>query len=561
MLNLSQIKRKRMLEFLDKIKEEHINDDEMLIALGEIENELNSKKYGLVWEEHEEQVDVQMRTHIPVFTEITEREIAVAPEKPYNFLLEGDNLHSLYLLEKTHKGKIDVIYIDPPYNTKNKDFVYDDCFIGEDDAYRHSKWLSFMINRLIIARKLLSKKGVIFISIDDNELSTLHLLCDQVFGEKNFIGQFHWLKSKTPPNLSKKIKKQLEYILCYEKNKDNIEYEGVQKSSKSDDPFTKPQNSIKQLKFPAGSITVCIPDGIYKAGIYGTKTFPNKMINDMIVVNGRNKNDVIFENKFIWTQDTLEKNIEGGVEIFIRAKSLVLSYKRQNYGKDIPSNLIDLTVGADTTENASKKLIELLGKKCFDYPKDVGLLKYLLSFKKFDSPTILDFFAGSGTTGQAVLELNKEDGGNRKFILCTNNESQICDNVTYPRIKTIITGKRADGSTYSDGIPANLKYYRTDFVSKNEEMLSDALLEHIKEMVQLEHMVKIDGKNYVLLLDDESADCLEDKWNDFTDLKGIYISKNVLLTSSQNELFNSVEMKVIPDYYFNFELKEVGETW
>ncbi len=131
MLNLSQMKRKRMLEFLDKIKEEHKNDDEMLIALGEIENELNSKKYGLVWEEHEEKVDIQMCTHIPVFTEVKEREISVAPEKAYNFLLEGDNLHSLYLLEKTHKGKIDVIYIDPPYNTGEKDFIYDDVFIDK----------------------------------------------------------------------------------------------------------------------------------------------------------------------------------------------------------------------------------------------------------------------------------------------------------------------------------------------------------------------------------------------------------------------------------------------
>lgn len=180
MPNLSQMKRKRMLEFLGKIKEEHKNDNEMLIALGEIENELNSKKNGLVWEEHEEKVDVQMRTHIPVFTEVKEREISAAPNKPYNFLLEGDNLHSLYLLEKTHKGKVDVIYIDPPYNTGNEDFIYEDTLIDAFDEYRHSKWLSFMGERLRIAERLLSSQGCIFISIDDNEQAPLKI-CAMIF--------------------------------------------------------------------------------------------------------------------------------------------------------------------------------------------------------------------------------------------------------------------------------------------------------------------------------------------------------------------------------------------
>ena len=167
MANLSQQRREKMLAFLETLKEQH-SDDDSLIAIGEIEKELKAKKYGLVWEEHEEAVDVQMKTQIPVFTEIKEKEICADENGAYNFLLEGDNLHSLYLLEKTHKGKIDVIYIDPPYNTQNKDFVYDDNLIGFDDGFRHSKWLSFMAERLTVAKKLLSDKGCIFISIDDN---------------------------------------------------------------------------------------------------------------------------------------------------------------------------------------------------------------------------------------------------------------------------------------------------------------------------------------------------------------------------------------------------------
>ena len=144
MPNLSQSKRERMLAFLQKIKDEHRDDDDMLIALGEIESELTSKKYGLVWEQHEEAVDVMMRDNIPVFTEVPEREITAAPGQGYNFILEGDNLHALHLLTKTHRGKIDVIYIDPPYNTKNKDFIYDDKRIDSSDGFQHSKWISFM---------------------------------------------------------------------------------------------------------------------------------------------------------------------------------------------------------------------------------------------------------------------------------------------------------------------------------------------------------------------------------------------------------------------------------
>lgn len=164
MANLSQEKRQRMLAFLETIREEHKDDDEVLIALGEIESELNAKKYGLVWERHEEAVDVQMRDNIPVFTECADKEITTTTGG-VNFLLEGDNLHSLRLLEKTHTGKIDVIYIDPPYNTENKDFIYDDAFVDKNDGFRHSKWLSFMNERLQIAKRLLSSSGVLIISI------------------------------------------------------------------------------------------------------------------------------------------------------------------------------------------------------------------------------------------------------------------------------------------------------------------------------------------------------------------------------------------------------------
>ena len=183
-----------MIKYLEELKK--MNDNEENIrAITEIENALNEKKYDLVWEEHSEKVDEMLEHNIPIFVEDEKRKIVVDEEEGYNFLLEGDNLHSLKLLEKTHKGKIDVIYIDPPYNT-GKEFVYNDDLIATSDSYRHSKWLSFMYSRLKIARELLNAKGVIFLSIDDNEFSQLKMLCDEIFGENNNVANFCVLEQK-----------------------------------------------------------------------------------------------------------------------------------------------------------------------------------------------------------------------------------------------------------------------------------------------------------------------------------------------------------------------------
>ena len=197
----------------------------------------------------------------------------------------------------------------------------------------------------------------------------------------------------------------------------------------------------------------------------------------------------------------------------------------------------------------------------FDYPKPTQLIKKIVRMWPYNNAMVLDFFAGSGTTAQAVMELNVEDGGNRRFILCTNNENQICEKVTYPRLKTVITGKRDDGTSYSEVIPTNLKYYHTDFVCKDEENLSDKLIDHIKEMIQLEHGVKLDNYNYIMIMDDDEADDIAARWAEYPDIKALYVSKNVLFTTEQNTLFKDIDVHIIPDYYFNFELREVGESW
>lgn len=184
------------------------------------------------------------------------------------------------------------------------------------------------------------------------------------------------------------------------------------------------------------------------------------------------------------------------------------------------------------------------------------MLKQIINYCPKKDAIVLDFFAGSGSTGHATLELNRDDEGTRTFILCTNNQSEICTDITYPRIRNVISGFKN-----TEGIPANLKYYRTDFVSKDSDSLTDELLEHIKEMIQLEHGIKLDGNQYLMVLTDEEADKLEQEWDNYKDVKALYVSRNVLFTTEQNMLFSNVDIHIIPDDYFKFELQEVGEAW
>lgn len=212
------------------------------------------------------------------------------------------------------------------------------------------------------------------------------------------------------------------------------------------------------------------------------------------------------------------------------------------------------------TGTATKLLTNIFGKKdVFENPKPVEIIKFILKHTTGD--TVLDFFAGSGSTAQAVMEYNVEEGADRSFILCTNNQNNICEDITYPRIKTVITGKRMDDSEYSEGIPANLMYFRTDFVDKESEELSEKLLEHIREMIQLEYGIKIDEQKYVIIMDDEEMDAFEQNFSSYTQLKAVFINQDVFLSSSQEEMLENVDSYIIPDYYFDFELREAGEIW
>ncbi len=357
-----------------------------------------------------------------------------------NIYIEGDNLDALKLLQETYLGKVKMIYIDPPYNTGN-DFVYDDDFSQDKDEYItgsgqldeqgrqlvqnpesngrfHTDWLNMLYPRLRIARDLLSDDGVIFISIDDNEQENLKKICDEIFGPRNFIGQWNWFKSATPPNLSKKIKKNIEYILCYEKSKTNIKYSGIKKVSKSSNGLMNQTNSFHKLIFPKNIVETGLPDGKYFAGKYGTSSYDINLLNDVEVKNGIFVTEVCLEGKFKWGQENLMKEIQSGTKISIRTDTFSPSYDKTDYDPEVPPNFIDKSVGVDTTEQAGKLLDSMFDEiHIFDYPKPIELIKYLCNFMCGTNDTIMDFFSGSATTAHAVMQLNAEDGGNRKYIM------------------------------------------------------------------------------------------------------------------------------------------------
>ncbi|MCR5497220.1 MAG: site-specific DNA-methyltransferase [Paludibacteraceae bacterium] len=397
--------------------------------------------------------DAVVNHHHDVPFRTLEKEYTFGADDSDNKIIHGDNLEALKALLPEYEGRIKCIYIDPPYNTGNENWVYNDNvnspkirkWLGQvvgkeaEDLTRHDKWLCMMYPRLKLLQKLLSDDGAIFISIDDNEQANLKLICDEIFGAGNFVGVWYWYRSATPPNLSYKIKKNLEYVFAYEKNKTNIKYKGVQKTSKSDDPLTKPQNTFKILSFPVNTINFKgVKDGIINAGIYGTEKFPNKLLNDIDIKNGKNANVVTFENRFIWVQERLNEQIANGT-IINCSKQLVLSYKKSNYDPEVPPNLIDESVGVTTTEE-SGKLVDCIfeGNKVFDFPKPPSLVEYLMNFLCGKSSIILDSFAGSGTTAHAVLNLNKQDGGNRKFILVEMED--YAENITAERVRRVIKG-------------------------------------------------------------------------------------------------------------------------
>ncbi len=440
-----------------------LTDDERAALLGLLRE---SKTYGLVWEDKPEAVEDRLRSELPVLSEVSSR--AIVSDKadvPNHILIEGDNLEALTTLAYTHESKIDVIYIDPPYNTGNKDFIYNDSYVDSEDSYRHSKWLSFMSKRLRIAKRLLSDRGVIFISIDDNEQANLKLLCDEIFGEQNFVASYFWRRTSTPPALSYKVRRKLEFVLCYQKSSIPQRTFAQGYVDGGDAPLLNTGNPRGTLSFPAGSVHFNIPDGIYSH----KTSYKIELIDSVEVVGGVNSNSFRAAGNFKWGQANLEREVAAGTYFLIKSMQFSPRFQKAVRATKVPSNIIDDEVNVGTNEDAQKEISGLNLDAEFDYAKPSSLISYLVKmpFWEDNEINVLDFFAGSGTTLHAVMQLNAEDGGKRQCILCTNNENGICENVTYERNKRVINGYTKPNGEKVEGLhDNNLRYYRTAFVNR-----------------------------------------------------------------------------------------------
>lgn len=467
--------------------------EELEKKIAELEYELKStKKYGLVWDKEDTKEDVvlQCENNIPVLIQDKSKKI-VLNEGENNILIEGDNYHALTALNFIAKESIDVIYIDPPYNTGHEDFRYNDKYVDKDDGYRHSKWLTMMQRRLEFAKELLKIDGVIFVSIDDNEQANLKLLLDSIFGEHNFLANMVITSAPAGTQSSTDFAQQHSYCLVY------------RRSSNFSSKYIKLTDEELKAKYNYGKDKLgnYYIERLWKRGIGGKKedvpslhfpVFFNEETKDIYIDDEADNVDKTKLIKIIpyqtigvlgrWTWSREKMRNERDYLIVTKVanewKLHKKVYSTQDLGKR-PYSIIPAKIGR--TELGSIELKTIMNEKVFDYPKYTGFIKYLINLHKNKDAIVLDFFAGSGTTGQAVMELNKKDGGHRRFILCTNNENGICENVTYSRLKTVITGIRPDGSKYSDGLPNNLFYFKTDFVKdeNNTEQARYCLVEKV----------------------------------------------------------------------------------
>lgn len=446
-----------LIERIQKIEGLSIEERSALLGL------LRShKKYGLVWEDKPEDVEERLRDELPVLREVKDKYIpSDAEDAPNHIIIEGDNLEALTALSYTHEGKIDVIYIDPPYNTGNKDFVYNDSYVDSEDSYRHSKWLSFMNKRLKIAKRLLTERGVIFMSIDDNEQANLKLLCDEVFGATNFIANIIWEKADSPRMDAKIISSRHDFIVAYAKDITTLPLNKLTVSdvpehyNKTDEngrkyylkPLRYMGNADRREDRPNMYFPIIAPDG--------TSVLP-------IRADGS-------DGRWRWSREKVEEE-KNRLE-FVKTKK-GWSVNTRLYAdnmSDIPVETLWYNKDVESNRQAIATIKQIFGsEKTFTNPKPVKLIQRIIQITGNNSSIILDFFAGSGTTLHATMLQNAEDSGHRQCILVTNNENGICENVTYERNKRVIQGYLTSNGTQIDGYINNtLRYFRTDFIPRD----------------------------------------------------------------------------------------------
>ncbi len=431
---------------------------------------------------HHDEVPIHTLTHD------SDRSLGVKNEPlgTGNLLIEGDNLLALKALLPYYAGRVKCIFIDPPYNTGNEDWAYNDNvnhptiqkWLGKtvgklaEDLSRHDKWLCMMYPRLCLLHQLLRDDGVIFITIDDNEVHHLRILMDEIFGEENFAAQFFWMRTATSPFLSKTVRRKMEPLICYRKSVTKKLSLFGGETAGGDMPLLNEGNALRHIEFPKEAFSrVNLKDGVYKPKDYGRV----RLIKKVRVENGAFLSDLVMEGKFKWTQETVTREVKDGTVFLIKSDRFSIRYERQQSQRaKVPSNLITKDeCGVGTNEDANKELEKIIGNDKFDYPKPISLVKYLINMVCSENDIILDSFAGSGTTGHAVLEQNQEDGGNRRFIL-VELESKIAREVTSVRLKRVSEGYTFENNgkqQYEFGTDGTFSYYHVgETFSEKEEI-------------------------------------------------------------------------------------------
>ena len=587
--NISRLRRDDLVEKIGEIKaflekSSDANAVRLLRFAAEVEGEVRDKKFGLVFEEHRENVDVVLEESLPILTEVKKKFLATKNTKgdsPLNFLIEGDNLAALKLLEKTHRGNIDLIYIDPPYNTGNEDFIYDDSYVDKTDTFRHSKWLSFMKKRLLIAKRLLKKDGVIFISIDSNEGFHLKLLLDEIFGDEAFAADLHIETSaiagprrfaavngsvvKTAEFVfgyvngsSTKIMRHpmydfipgfdTHYSLYYDSNSEKfVKFVDVLKDTK----LIREAFNMLTLSISLKNLwKVVLVDDSVKSWLYSDAIAGNLYREgDKASITSEDIEDCSKQGELVCHKDSQYRIDDNGALITVfRYKDRIGACDDyfESFGERCIRGNLWKGFSADGGNLAKEGYVSFKnGKK----PKRLlrQLIKAISSEEQKNSLIVLDFFAGSGTTGHAVMELNAEDGGKRKFILVTNNENDICEKVTYERLKRVMEKEKYD---------ARLKYMKIgykDISGKLYYEYADDLLKHIRELVELENAVDFaHEKSFAIVLTQKELNAFVADDARLSTCKVVYVGHDVTITSAAKKTFAKygIEKREIPEYYY-----------
>ena len=467
-------------EFIKKLKDEKTNDlnkvfpkKEDLIDL--LEELKNTKEYGLVWDKERELEDVvvECENKTPYLKYVKEKSVKEKGNSQNNILIEGDNYASLLALNQTHRGKVDVVYIDPPYNTGARDWKYNNDFVLKEDNYKHSKWLSMMEKRLLLAKDLLSEKGFICLAIDHYELFYLGCLCDSIFGEENRCGVVTVVHHPASRTNETYFATNNEFILVYAKGELSL-----LKNFPIDSKTIKSFNLQDEKGFYNLTNFMRSGEGMNARRKDRPKQFYPIYVSECLSKITLEKFDNSYEVypvyndiEWVWrySRDGFSKLINANEIIAKNNNNRISLYKKrrleEHKGHKARTTWVDNRYNA--TYHGAILLKTILKSKKFDYPKSLYAVLDFLKITSQKDSVILDFFAGSGTTGHATLQLNKEDKGKRKFILCTNNENNICEEVTYERIKKVIQGYKKNGNgEFIEGLGGRLEYYKIDFINK-----------------------------------------------------------------------------------------------